>query len=242
MVKAQDSITIRSSLSGIVSTNEFYDLLVSNSKKILFGVNIHFYNTIFREKEYVQTQIPFFLFNDSDAIRLITKIFTRIEQEKLTMARIEESLFKQIIRFNKKVYLLGSPSEIVKKAEEQLSQKYPNVIVGYHHGFFDHLSNDECLSICKKINESNAEIVFLGMGMPLQELFAIRYFKELHASTLITCGRAFYYWSENEVQTPKLFYSANLEWLFRLIRNPVRLFKRYIIGIPVFLYRFTFNL
>lgn len=125
-----------------------------------------------------------------------------------------------------KFYILGASSEDNQKAIENVRAQYPELqIVGSRDGYFD--ENDESV-ICKEIVESGADVLWLGLGKPKEQLFCIRNKDKLKGIAWIkTCGGLFDFLSDKNSRAPEWMQNAGLEWLYRTIQEPRRLFWRY---------------
>lgn len=133
----------------------------------------------------------------------------------------------------KNIFLYGTTPQNLRKLEKQLILKYPKLsIVGSYPSVFREATEDEIEFLAKKIVKNKAEIVFIGMGSPLQEKFTITLSKHLNVYkkplTIIPVGAAFDFISENKPQAPKIIRDLGFEWLFRLLSEPRRLWKRYL--------------
>lgn len=125
-------------------------------------------------------------------------------------------------------YFLGAEQESLETAVEKLHQRYPDMsIAGYHHGYF---SLDEEPEIIQEINDSAADILWLGLGRPRQEHFAVRNRDALNVVWIKTCGGLFDFLSEKNKRAPDLLQKMGLEWLYRLAQEPRRLLSRYFIS------------
>ena len=104
--------------------------------------------------------------------------------------------------------------------------------VGCH---FDDKKDSE--KIIKQINKVRPNILILGMGMPKQEIWIMDNIDKLDVNIILTGGAVFDYVSGKAKMTPDFYYKYKIEWLYRFIQEPKRLFNRYIIGNPLFLTR-----
>jgi N-acetylglucosaminyldiphosphoundecaprenol N-acetyl-beta-D-mannosaminyltransferase len=106
--------------------------------------------------------------------------------------------------------------------------------VGSYHGFFH---DEEVPSIVAKINASGANILVVGMGMPRQEFFISANYNEINASIMLNGGACFKYYTGELPSCPRFLAAAGFEWLYRLIKDPKRLWRRYVLGNPMAIYR-----
>jgi N-acetylglucosaminyldiphosphoundecaprenol N-acetyl-beta-D-mannosaminyltransferase len=135
------------------------------------------------------------------------------------------------------LYLLGSEPPIAQRAAARLRRWYPQLsVAGAHHGFFgiDSPHNDRVL---EDIRERSPQIVLVGMGSPKQELWVDRYADQLGGAVVWTVGALFDYVSGHIPRAPHWLADNGLEWIFRLAIEPRRMWRRYLIGNPVFLSR-----
>ncbi|MBM6998830.1 WecB/TagA/CpsF family glycosyltransferase [bacterium] len=126
------------------------------------------------------------------------------------------------------VYLLGAKAEVVAKTAKVLKQTYPCLrIVGYRDGYF---GNDEFDAVVSQVEEKRPDIVFVGITSPKKERLIER-FRELgSAGAFVGVGGSFDVVSGNIPRAPMWMQKANLEWLFRMMQEPGRLVKRYVVG------------
>lgn len=123
-----------------------------------------------------------------------------------------------------RVYLLGAKADTVKEAAKNIENAYPYVqVVGYHDGFF---TKDVESKIVREINHCNADLLLVAMGSPRQEQFIYNNKTLLRIKVAIGVGGVLDVLSGNIKRAPELFQKMNLEWFYRLITNPKRLFRQ----------------
>jgi N-acetylglucosaminyldiphosphoundecaprenol N-acetyl-beta-D-mannosaminyltransferase len=135
------------------------------------------------------------------------------------------------------LYLLGSEPGTAATAADRVNRWHPNLeVVGHHHGYFepDTPHNDRVL---EDINAKRPNILLVGMGSPKQELWVDRYADSLDVDILWTVGALFDYVSGRVPRAPRWLADNGLEWIFRLGIEPQRMWRRYLLGNPVFLSR-----
>jgi len=134
------------------------------------------------------------------------------------------------------VYFYGSYTHVVAAVGENLSRRFPQLrIVGCEPSVFRPLTQAEDDALVRRINESNAGIVLLGLGCPLQERFVHAHKGKIRA-VQICVGAAFDFHAGNKKMAPKWMQDYGLEWLFRLLCEPRRLWRRYFWTNSVFLF------
>jgi N-acetylglucosaminyldiphosphoundecaprenol N-acetyl-beta-D-mannosaminyltransferase len=136
-------------------------------------------------------------------------------------------------------YFLGSEPGVADKAARKLKDQFPQLkILGCHHGYFnkDFYSNEN-KEVITRINTAKPDILIVAFGMPLQERWLMENWSLVQVPVALTGGAVFDYLSGELRRSPKFLNEHNLEWLGRLLIEPTRLWKRYVIGNPLFLYR-----
>ncbi len=145
-------------------------------------------------------------------------------------------LCEQAARENLPIYFYGSKSDVLEALSSNLRKRFPNLqIVGAQPSKFRQTSAEEKQQIATEIRDSGAKIVFVGLGCPRQEVWAYEY-RDLLPMPLIAVGAAFDFHAGLLAQAPTRVQDAGFEWLFRLLREPRRLWRRYILLSPRYLW------
>jgi N-acetylglucosaminyldiphosphoundecaprenol N-acetyl-beta-D-mannosaminyltransferase len=126
----------------------------------------------------------------------------------------------------------GVPEELKSVCECTMQNHH---ISGTFSPPFTPMMDDDLADLGKKINECAADILWIGMSTPKQELFAARIAKFVNVRFIITIGAAFDYFTGKVIQAPRFVQRSGLEWLFRLCVEPKRLVKRYCKVVPLFI-------
>lgn len=136
-------------------------------------------------------------------------------------------------------FFLGARPGVADKAAASLKARYPDLrVVGAHHGYFDKTPGSvENEAVIEQINAVKPNILIVGFGMPLQERWLMENWDRIDANVALTGGAVFDYVSGELRRAPRWMTDNGLEWLGRLIIEPRRLWKRYLIGNPLFLWR-----
>jgi N-acetylglucosaminyldiphosphoundecaprenol N-acetyl-beta-D-mannosaminyltransferase len=132
-------------------------------------------------------------------------------------------------------FLYGATEEVLEQLRSNLSDRYPGLpIVGTHSPPFRALTPEEDEAVVRQINESGAQIVWVGLSTPKQERWMASHIGRLNASALFGVGAAFDIHAGNLRQAPRWMQRSGLEWLFRLASEPRRLWRRYAVNNPRF--------
>ena len=134
------------------------------------------------------------------------------------------------------VFVLGGKPRSVATAVERWQERYPRLkMVGYHHGYFEKSGkeNEEVLTL---INNAQPDVLFVGFGMPQQEFWIEQNLADLNARAILPCGGMIDYLAGAMRMPPVWLTAAGLEWVHRLVQEPTRLWRRYLLGNPAFMW------
>lgn len=127
-------------------------------------------------------------------------------------------------------YLLGGTEDVNRLCSETLARIYPNLrIVGRRNGYF---SEEEEPKIIDDINSASPDVLWVGLGKPKEQAFAIRWRNLLNARWTVTCGGCYNYVTGHYPRAPKWMQKMNIEWLHRAASNPKHLLWRYLTTSP----------
>ena len=155
------------------------------------------------------------------------------EDEKLTDRVYGPTLMLKTIEATQaqpafKHFLFGGKESTLDKLQKKFSNGYPDVtIAGAYAPPFGDWPDDEFESICKKIRESGANLVWVGLGCPKQERWIAQHKDQLPPAVYFGIGAAFAFHAGEVKQAPSFLQRIGCEWLYRLLAEPRRLFKRY---------------
>jgi exopolysaccharide biosynthesis WecB/TagA/CpsF family protein len=137
-----------------------------------------------------------------------------------------------------KVYLYGSKPETLTKLSTFINVNFPNIhLCGIHPDRFREATPEEDQEDIAKINNSGAHIVLVGRGCPRQEKWVSNHRGKVNA-VMMAVGAAFDFHAKTVKQAPEWMQQSGLEWLFRLVQEPGRLWKRYLTTNSLFVYLF----
>ncbi|UWM85189.1 WecB/TagA/CpsF family glycosyltransferase [Rhizobium sp. SRDI969] len=133
-------------------------------------------------------------------------------------------------------FLYGATAETLEQLQARLLAKFPQArIVGSYAPPFRKLSTQEETDIADRLNRSGADIIWVGLSSPKQELWMARMRDSLEASMLIGVGAAFDFHAGLKRQAPRFIQRSGFEWVFRLLCEPRRLWRRYALVVPTFI-------
>jgi N-acetylglucosaminyldiphosphoundecaprenol N-acetyl-beta-D-mannosaminyltransferase len=132
------------------------------------------------------------------------------------------------------VYFYGSTTEVLVSLRRNLEARFPRLIIaGMEPSKFRRLNPDEKIELATRIRASGAAIAFVGLGCPRQEAFAYE-FRDHLQMPILAVGAAFPFLAGIAPQAPHWMQDAGLEWFFRLLAEPRRLWRRYLLLNPAY--------
>lgn len=140
------------------------------------------------------------------------------------------------------VYFYGSTCQVLTLLRTKLSERFPSLIVaGTEPSTFGKINPEQAAQIAERVRQSGAQIVFVGLGCPRQEVWAYEFRDRLNMP-VVAIGAAFPFLAGTLRQAPKWMQDRGLEWLFRLCMEPRRLWRRYLLLSPAYLFLMTCQL
>lgn len=148
--------------------------------------------------------------------------------ERITGPSYMEEIFKLSVEKGYRHFFYGSTQETLDKLKMCLENKYPGIkIAGMFSPPFRVMTREENENIIKIINSTNPDFVWVGLGAPKQEKWMASQQGKIKGF-MVGVGAGFDYFAGNIKRAPKWMQKSNLEWLFRLLQDPKRLFRRYL--------------
>lgn len=148
-------------------------------------------------------------------------------------------LCAQAAQANLPIYLYGSRPEVLNALQQRLQQQFPDLMIaGVKPSQFQQVSDAEQAAIITAIRASGARLVFVGLGCPRQEVWVYENRDRL-GMPAIAVGAAFDFHAGLTAQAPAWMQKRGLEWLFRLSQEPQRLWRRYLLFNPLYIFYFS---
>lgn len=214
------------------------DAVQFRRKKLLVYVNVHAIN--------LARSIPWFkdflnsadiAYPDGEGVRFGAWVLGHSLPPQTALTRWIGELAEHCDTHGYSVYFLGSEQHIVEKAVNMLRAKYSTLnIAGFHHGFFQK-HGSETDRVVAEINSCQPNVLLVGFGMPIQEDWIRRNYERLNVNVVLTAGSSFEYAAGIKPVCPSWVSRVGLEWFYRFLFEPRRLFKRYFFGNPKYLSR-----
>ena len=138
---------------------------------------------------------------------------------------------------------MGSSEETLKLIRKNMKTSFPNLDVAtYSPPFKSTFSDEDSLAMVEAINTTQPDLLWIGMTAPKQEKWVYQNWDKLAIDCHVGCvGAVFDFFAGTIKRAPKWWQDHSLEWVYRLIKEPKRMWKRSVIGIPLFLYNIFFK-
>ncbi len=168
-------------------------------------------------------------------------IGSKLQKKPLKQRIPGQMYFRKVLEVGEKegwtFYLLGGKGDVPALAAENVKKIYPNLkIVGYHEGFFEKDSEEDVIA---EINKLQPNVLFVAMGAPIQEKWIAKHKYELKVDVAAGQGGTFDYEAGKIKRAPVIFQKLGIEWFWRLILQPSRIFR--MIVLPIYLMKIIFT-
>lgn len=192
----------------------------------------HSFNVFYDEPEFRSTILNHFdVYTDGIGIFWLLKHIFKFDVENFNASDLNDKIFQYLADTKTKTLIIGGRFNKTMVAEKLASQGIEGV---YADGYDD---VKDLTSLARKVKESEAKVVILGMGVPLQEKMALQLSRLDPHKIYICVGGFLEFYFGTVPRIPAPFRNLGVEWIFRIITEPRRLWKRYFVGIPLFLFR-----
>lgn len=220
---------------------------IPNEKVLINTINAHSFNVAQNDKLFADAlKNGDYLIPDGASILKACKWLSAKSQPKdriagwdlfvFEMERLEGRCKREDVRG--KVMFMGSSEKVLAKIREKAAVDYPNLdVVTYSPPYKPEFSDEDNAAIIKAINEADPDLLWIGMTAPKQEKWTYQHWNELNIHCHVgTIGAVFDFYAGTAKRAPKWWQDHSLEWLYRLCIEPKRMWRRYLLGNPLFLY------
>lgn len=218
------------------ATNTIISAAQRNEKRHVFFVNAHCVNVAAQDKEYLQTlQSIDGIYPDGSGLALAAKLLGSKLVDNPNGTDLFPMLCERAAADGVPIAFIGAKPGVAEECARRMTERFPALkVVCTEHGYFNRTEERQ---VIERLNASGAKILLVAMGVPAQELWISRCSPKLSIPVLIAVGGLFDFYSGRRHRAPLILRKTGMEWTFRLAQEPVRLFKRYILGNPLFIAR-----
>jgi len=227
-----DNWTMDRAVSWIVETP------CSEPVKMLAFVNPDCLNTAWRDGRYRQILAQSsVVLPDGIGIHYACKMLGTSLAANVNGTDLFPRLCESLEMRGQSVFLLGGRPGVSEALVEQIAERWPGLqVAGHHHGYFERGGRNE-QAIVDMINTSGADHLLVAFGAPHQEKWIAEHRKQLRVRVAIGVGGLFDFYSGKVPRAPVWMRELGFEWAWRMLQDPGRMWKRYVIGNPLFLWR-----
>jgi len=159
-----------------------------------------------------------------------------IHQERIAGMDMMQDVLAACEKDSLSVYLFGSTDRLLNILQVKIRQRHPGLkIAGVFSPPFGKFSPENSRQYCQRINESGADLVLVCLGCPKQEIWMAENFAAVKA-VMLGVGGAFEVYAGLKKRAPRWMQNLSLEWLYRLLQDPGRLMKRYVVTNSIFVF------
>jgi N-acetylglucosaminyldiphosphoundecaprenol N-acetyl-beta-D-mannosaminyltransferase len=209
----------------------------AGGRATLAYANVHTLNIAYRDAAYrAQLRAATAVYCDGAGVTLGARLLGRRLPGRMTGADWIDPLAAACAREGLSLFLLGSIPGVAERAAARLAARHPALrLAGTHHGYL--ADPDASAAAVAAVNAARPDILLVGMGAPLQERWVAQYRAQLAVPLVWSVGALFDFLAGTLARGPRWMLDHGLEWLARFAVEPRRLWRRYLIGNPLFLLR-----
>jgi N-acetylglucosaminyldiphosphoundecaprenol N-acetyl-beta-D-mannosaminyltransferase len=213
------------------------DSATTGVSEYIYVANVHmvveaFWNKSFSDKVRAASLVT----PDGKPLTWALRLLHGIKQDRVAGMDVLPALLTKSEKMQLPLYIYGGTEALLFKTREYLTKHYPALVInGFYSPPFRELTPEEETKAIDDINQSGAKLVFVVLGCPKQEQWMANMLGRIKA-VMIGIGGALPVLVGLQKRAPKWMQNAGLEWLFRLLQEPRRLFRRYAVTNSIFLY------
>lgn len=191
-------------------------IITANPETLMIGQKDKMFDKVLKSDDV--TIVP-----DGIGVVKAAKLLGYDVKERVTGVELSKKLLEFANLYQKSIYLFGAKEEVIRLLIDKIKKEYPNIIIkGYESGYVP-----EKDVVMDKIVKCEPDIVLVALGIPQQELLIDRYYEEAKKGIFIGVGGSFDVLSGTKKRAPQIFIKLNLEWLYRIVKEPKRI-KRFV--------------
>jgi N-acetylglucosaminyldiphosphoundecaprenol N-acetyl-beta-D-mannosaminyltransferase len=242
-VRPFDEVTLLGTRFHKLQVHELIEYIVEaaqvEKKSIVGNVNVRAMNFAYQLPWYRQfLNRCDLVFCDGFGVLLGAKLLGYRVQPcyRMTCPDYIETLARACERENVSLFLLAGEPGVVDQAIAQLTAIAPKLRIQGRHGYFNKVGAEND-AVIAEINRFEPDVLYIGFGMPIQESWIINNFDLINARVFLPLGACLDFYTCSVYRGPRWMTDRGLEWLSRFFTEPSRLWERYIVGNPLFLFR-----
>ena len=214
---------------------------IPDGKVLINTINAHSYNVARKDDLFAEalTKGDYLIPDGMSVVKACKWLHAKSQpKERIAGADLFEFEMNKLNEKGGTVMFMGSSEKTLAKIVQQAARVYPNLkVVTYSPPYKPEFNDEDNKDIINAINTANPDLLWIGMTAPKQEKWTYSHWNDLHIHCHVgTIGAVFDFFAGNTKRAPQWWQEHGLEWLYRLIKEPRRMWRRYIIGNTVFLW------
>lgn len=209
---------------------------ITHSKKLITTLNAHSFNTVKKDPDFRKAlQASDMLLPDGISVVLAARLLQGKKIRKIAGDDLFRYEMQRVHDTGGKCFFLGSSKTTLYLIEERAKREFPGVqVYSYSPPYKPEFTEEENRAMINAVNEVNPDVLFVGMTAPKQEKWAFEHFDRLKAGHICCIGAVFDFYAGTVQRAPGWMITAGMEWFYRLVREPRRMWRRYLIGNTLF--------
>lgn len=214
---------------------------IPDGKVLINTINAHSYNVARNDELFAEalTKGDYLIPDGMSVVKACKWLHAKSQpKERIAGADLFEFEMNKLNSKGGTAMFMGSSEKTLAKIVQQAAKVYPSLkVVTYSPPYKPEFNDEDNKAIVNAINTANPDLLWIGMTAPKQEKWTYSHWNDLHIHCHVgTIGAVFDFFAGNTKRAPQWWQEHGLEWLYRLIREPKRMWRRYIIGNTVFLW------
>ena len=239
-IEETQSLWVKVSLTTVEQLHEvIHKYIETNHHEVILHVNVNGMNLAYESGHLRRlfNEAPV-VFCDGAGVALALRILCGVHVPgRITYADWTWQLARFCESHRYSMFFLGGRPGVAEAAGARLRERFPGLrLVGCQHGYFD-CEGSESQRVIDRINSLRPNVLLVGLGMPLQEEWLGSHHGDIRANVCLTGGAVFDFISGRTRRGPRFLVDHSFEWFVRFCVEPRRLWRRYLIGNPLFLWR-----
>lgn len=205
-------------------------------KLLINTLNAHSFNTVRKDPAFFKAlQASDILLPDGISVVLSARWLQGKKIKKIAGNDLFNYEMDRVNRKGGSCFFLGSSESTLSLIKKRAEKEYPLIQVHtYSPPYRSEFSEEESMKMINEINSVNPDVLFVGMTAPKQEKWASQHFNSINADHVCCIGAVFDFYAGTVQRAPEWMISSGMEWFYRLIMEPKRMWRRYLIGNTLF--------
>jgi N-acetylglucosaminyldiphosphoundecaprenol N-acetyl-beta-D-mannosaminyltransferase len=221
-----------------VYSNTLKDIKPERKKRLINTINAYSYVMAQSDDSFKSSLMnSHILLPDGFPIVLAAKMLNKKRIQKIAGEDVFFQLLSCLNEKGQSCFFLGASNSTLLKIQNRIAKEFPNIQVhSYSPPYKKEFSEDDINTMIAEVNKVNPDVLFLGLTAPKQEKLATVLYDKILCGEICSIGAVFDFYAGTNKRPHKIWIKLKLEWFIRLIKEPSRLWKRYLVYSPLFFF------